>query len=69
MKVFIQQEIVEVRRLIKTLRDEAHIVRSSLAQVNAMIAGMEAMNDQEEYYDSLRSLKDIRRIGNDTLMG
>nr|GEU80537.1 hypothetical protein [Tanacetum cinerariifolium] len=45
------------------------IVRSSLDQVNAMIAEMETMNDQEEYYDSLRSLRDSRRIGNDKLMG
>ncbi|GJU94974.1 putative ribosomal protein S11, DNA-directed RNA polymerase, RBP11-like dimerization domain protein [Tanacetum coccineum] len=52
-----------------TIRDEAQTVRSFLAQVNAMIAEMEAMNDQEEYYDSLRSLRDSRRIGNNKLMG
>nr|GEV67941.1 hypothetical protein [Tanacetum cinerariifolium] len=33
-----------------------------------MIVEMEAMNDQEEYYDSLRSLRD-KRIGNDKLTG
>ncbi|GJZ53111.1 hypothetical protein Tco_0607996 [Tanacetum coccineum] len=38
-------------------------------KVNAMIAEMEAMNDQEEYYDSLRSLRDSRRIRNDKVMG
>ncbi|GKD46485.1 hypothetical protein Tco_1271130 [Tanacetum coccineum] len=47
------------------LRKEADIARSCLAQVNAMIAEMEAMNDQEEYYNSFRSLRDSIRIGND----
>ncbi|GJT35732.1 hypothetical protein Tco_0926151 [Tanacetum coccineum] len=34
-------------------------------KVNAMIAEMEAMNDQKEYYDSLMCLRDNRRMGND----
>ncbi|GJU58867.1 hypothetical protein Tco_1236633 [Tanacetum coccineum] len=38
-------------------------------KVNAMIAEMEAMDDQEEYYDSLMCLRDSRRMGNDKLMG
>ncbi|GKA17133.1 hypothetical protein Tco_0696970 [Tanacetum coccineum] len=36
-------------------REEAQAVRSSLAQVRAMVAEMEATNDLDEYYDSLRS--------------
>ncbi|GJV65618.1 hypothetical protein Tco_1476446 [Tanacetum coccineum] len=69
MNVFILQHIVESRCFVRVLRDEAGIARSFLAQVNAMIAKMEAMNDQEEYYDSLRSLRDSRRIENDKLIG
>ncbi|GJT77659.1 hypothetical protein Tco_1044384 [Tanacetum coccineum] len=69
MKVFILQQIAESMRFVRVLRDEAEIARSCLAQVNAMIAEMEATNDQEEYYDNLRSLRDSRRIGNDKLMG
>ncbi|GKB20047.1 hypothetical protein Tco_0853970 [Tanacetum coccineum] len=42
---------------------------SKYMKVNAMIAETEAMNDQEEYYDSLRSLRDSRRIRNDKVMG
>nr|GEU63641.1 hypothetical protein [Tanacetum cinerariifolium] len=69
MKVFILQEISEVRRLATVLRDEARIVRTCLAQVNAMIAELEAKDDQMEVYDSLMCLRDSRRIANDKLLG
>nr|GEW42473.1 hypothetical protein [Tanacetum cinerariifolium]GEW87272.1 hypothetical protein [Tanacetum cinerariifolium] len=69
IKVFILQEIAEAKRFIKTLRDEAHGARSFLAHVNAIIVDIEAMDDHEEYFDSLMCLKDSRKIGNDKLMG
>ncbi|GJT26979.1 ribonuclease H-like domain-containing protein [Tanacetum coccineum] len=68
MKVFILQQIAKSMCYVRVLHEEADIARRCLAQVNAMIAKMEAMNDQEEYYNSLRSLRDNRRIGNDRLM-
>nr|GEV37196.1 hypothetical protein [Tanacetum cinerariifolium] len=58
MKVFIMQEIVEARRFFRIQREEAQTTRSSLAYVRAMVAEMEAENDQDEYYDSLRCLRD-----------
>ncbi|GJX12308.1 hypothetical protein Tco_0204066 [Tanacetum coccineum] len=42
--------------------------RSSLSHVNAMIVEMEAMNDPDEYLDSLMCLRDSRRMGNDKLL-
>nr|GEV37194.1 hypothetical protein [Tanacetum cinerariifolium] len=66
-KVFIMQEIVEARRFFRIQREEAQTARSSLAHVRAMVAEMEAANDQDEYYDSLRCLRDSWRIGKDTL--
>nr|GEV57536.1 hypothetical protein [Tanacetum cinerariifolium] len=57
------------KRLAIVLRDEARTVRTCLAQVNAMIAEMEANDDQMEVYDSLMCLRDSRRIANDKLVG
>ncbi|GJV66232.1 hypothetical protein Tco_1477060 [Tanacetum coccineum] len=37
-------------------------------KVNVMIVDMEAMNDPDEYLDSLMCLKDSRRMGNDKLL-
>ncbi|GJV90071.1 hypothetical protein Tco_1534009 [Tanacetum coccineum] len=37
-------------------------------KVSAMIAEMEAMNDPNEYFDSLICLRDSRRMGNDKLL-
>ncbi|GKE53424.1 hypothetical protein Tco_1488580, partial [Tanacetum coccineum] len=50
-------------------REEAQAVRSSLAQVRAMVTEMEAANDLDEYYDSLRCLRESWRIGEDKLRG
>ncbi|GKD09084.1 hypothetical protein Tco_1188769, partial [Tanacetum coccineum] len=69
MKVFISQEIAEAKRFIRVEREEAQAVRSSLAQVRAMVAEMEAANDLDEYYDSLRCLRESWRIGEDKLRG
>ncbi|GJU76545.1 hypothetical protein Tco_1273615 [Tanacetum coccineum] len=41
----------------------------SLAQVRAMVTEMEAANDPDEYYDSLRCLRESWRIGEDKLRG
>ncbi|GKE57418.1 hypothetical protein Tco_1496603 [Tanacetum coccineum] len=69
MKVFIMQEITGVKRFIMTLCEEAQSARSSLAQVMAMVAEMEATNDQDEYYDSLRCLRDSWKMGEGKLRG
>ncbi|GJT77423.1 hypothetical protein Tco_1044148 [Tanacetum coccineum] len=69
MKVFISQEIAEARHFIRVQREEAQAVRSSLAQVRPMVAEMEAVNDLDEYYDSLRCLRESWRIGEDKPRG
>ncbi|GKE31069.1 hypothetical protein Tco_1450391, partial [Tanacetum coccineum] len=38
-------------------------------KVRAMVAKMEAVNDSDEYYDSLRCLRKSWRIGEDNLRG
>ncbi|GJU93726.1 coatomer subunit beta'-2-like protein [Tanacetum coccineum] len=67
--VFVRRQIAEARRFIWTLRDKAQGARSSLAQVNVMIAEMEAMNDSNECFNRLMCLRDSRRMGNGKLMG
>ncbi|GJS15573.1 hypothetical protein Tco_0410045 [Tanacetum coccineum] len=68
MKFFIEQQIAETRRFINVMREEAHSSRNRLAQLNAMISEMEAMNDPEEFYDALFCLRDDKRVEYNTLM-
>ncbi|GJZ25903.1 hypothetical protein Tco_0570156 [Tanacetum coccineum] len=60
IKFFIAQQIVEGRHFVNLMRDKAQTARNCIAQLNAMIAEMEAIKDQEEVYDSLICLKDDR---------
>ncbi|GJZ81582.1 hypothetical protein Tco_0646576 [Tanacetum coccineum] len=53
MKFFIEQQIAETRHFINVMREQAHSSRNRLAHLNAMISKMEAMNDPNEFYDSL----------------
>ncbi|GJY31647.1 hypothetical protein Tco_0415142 [Tanacetum coccineum] len=68
MKFFIVQQIAKGRRFVSHMRDEAQTARSFIAQLNAVIAKMEVMEDREEVYDSLMSLRDARRGENNKLM-
>ncbi|GJQ94207.1 hypothetical protein Tco_0005346 [Tanacetum coccineum] len=42
--------------------------RTYIAQLNVMISEMEAMEDQDEVYDSLMCLRDDKRAKNENLM-
>nr|GEX92860.1 hypothetical protein [Tanacetum cinerariifolium] len=68
IKFFILQQIDEARRFVNRQRDEAQTARNVLAKINAMIAEMEAMADQDEVYDSLMCLRDDKRAENNKLM-
>ncbi|GJS76057.1 hypothetical protein Tco_0725938 [Tanacetum coccineum] len=41
---------------------QAHSSTNRLAQLNAMILEIEAMNDPEEFYDALFCLRDDKRV-------
>ncbi|GKD16275.1 hypothetical protein Tco_1205433 [Tanacetum coccineum] len=69
MKFFKLQQISKARHFINVMCDEAQQSRNRLAQLNAMIAVMEAMDDPDEVYDSLRCLREDRRAENDKLIG
>nr|GEX77543.1 hypothetical protein [Tanacetum cinerariifolium] len=68
MKFFILQPITEERRFVNRMLDEAQGVRNCIAQLNVVIAEIEAMEDLDEVYDSLMSLRDTKRAENNKLM-
>ncbi|GKB63658.1 hypothetical protein Tco_0919844 [Tanacetum coccineum] len=43
------------------MRDEANAIRSCIAQTTAVIAELQAMEDQDEVHDSLLAAKDAKR--------
>ncbi|GJY74072.1 hypothetical protein Tco_0478503 [Tanacetum coccineum] len=61
-------QIAETRRFINVVREQAHSLRTRLAQLNAMISEIEAMNDPEEFYDALFFLRDDKRVEYNMLM-
>nr|GFA59874.1 hypothetical protein [Tanacetum cinerariifolium] len=59
------------RRVIDDLVDfngETDVPKNLIAQLNEMIAEIEAMEDQKEVYDSLICLKEDKRGENNKLM-
>ncbi|GJU73733.1 hypothetical protein Tco_1265138 [Tanacetum coccineum] len=69
MKFFKLQQISEASHFINVLRDEAQQSRNCIAQMNAMIVEMEAMDDPDEVYDSLKCLREDLLAENDKLIG
>ncbi|GJT01085.1 hypothetical protein Tco_0822254 [Tanacetum coccineum] len=69
MKFFKLQQISKAKCFINILRDEAQQSRNRLAQLNAMIIEMEAMDDPNEVYDSLKCLREDMLAENHKLMG
>nr|GEV79221.1 hypothetical protein [Tanacetum cinerariifolium] len=61
MKFFLVQKIAENRRFVKRMRDEAETVRGYIGQLTAVVAELQAMEDQDEVHDSLLAAKDAKR--------
>ncbi|GJU56104.1 hypothetical protein Tco_1229818 [Tanacetum coccineum] len=68
MKFFFEQNIAEERHSVNAIRDQADTSRACLAHVNVMIVEMQAMNNHQEVYDSLESLKELKEVENDKLI-
>ncbi|GJW80192.1 molybdate transporter 1 [Tanacetum coccineum] len=69
MRFFNAQQIVERRRFVNRMCDQVQTCRTLIGQLNALIAELEAMEDQGELFDTLMSLRDDRRNENDRLLG
>ncbi|GKC56120.1 hypothetical protein Tco_1083718 [Tanacetum coccineum] len=69
MKFFVAQQIAKGRRFINRMREEAQTSKNLIAQLNALIAELEALEDLGEVYDMLMCLKDDKVVENNKLTG
>ncbi|GKB26554.1 hypothetical protein Tco_0865955 [Tanacetum coccineum] len=69
MSFFKSQQIAKSRGFINRMREEANTVRNLVGQLNALIAEMEALEDQGELFDTLMDLRDDREAAQTKLQG
>ncbi|GKC94174.1 retrovirus-related pol polyprotein from transposon TNT 1-94 [Tanacetum coccineum] len=69
MSFFKAQQIAESRGFINQMREEANTARNLVGQLNALIAEMEALEDQGEVFDTLMDLRDDREAARTKLQG
>nr|GEW36556.1 hypothetical protein [Tanacetum cinerariifolium] len=60
-KFLLEQKIAESCRFVERMRSEVATSRDFIAQLNAVMAEFEAMENQEEVHDSWLAAKDARR--------
>ncbi|GKB51011.1 hypothetical protein Tco_0901764 [Tanacetum coccineum] len=68
-KFLLEQKIAESCRFVKCIRSEVATSRDCIAQLNAVVAEFEAMENQEEVHDSWLAAKDARMGEQDRLDG
>nr|GEW25467.1 hypothetical protein [Tanacetum cinerariifolium] len=69
MKFFKAQQISESCHFINRMREEVQTRQNQIAQLNALIAKMEAFDDPGEVFDTLMCLRDDVRVEHAKLMG
>ncbi|GJX54729.1 hypothetical protein Tco_0283098 [Tanacetum coccineum] len=69
MSFFKSQQIFESHGFINRLHKKANIARNLVRQLNALIAKMEALEDQGELFDTLMDLRDDREAARTKLQG
>ncbi|GJR66934.1 hypothetical protein Tco_0012999 [Tanacetum coccineum] len=69
MSFFKSQQIAKTRGFINRMHEEANTSRNLIRQLNALIAEMEAREDQGEMFDTLMDLRDDREAVNTKLLG
>ncbi|GKA95943.1 hypothetical protein Tco_0818038 [Tanacetum coccineum] len=60
MSFFKSQQIAETRSFINRMRDEVNTARNLFGQLTALIAELEAEQNQGELFDTLMDLRDDR---------
>ncbi|GKE33955.1 hypothetical protein Tco_1453277 [Tanacetum coccineum] len=68
MKFFFLQQNAKTRHFINIMREEAQTARNCIAQLNTLIAEIEAMGDADDVFDTLMCLKDDIRDENTKLV-
>nr|GEU74157.1 hypothetical protein [Tanacetum cinerariifolium] len=61
MKFFLVQKIAESCRFVNRMRDEAKTIRGCIGQLTAVVAELQAIEDQYEVHDSLLAATDAKR--------
>ncbi|GJR19589.1 hypothetical protein Tco_0968116 [Tanacetum coccineum] len=61
LKLFVTQQIAYRRGFITRMGPEVNIARNELGQLNALIAGLEALEDVGEVWDTIMCLRDEQR--------
>ncbi|GKB25859.1 hypothetical protein Tco_0865260 [Tanacetum coccineum] len=69
MNFFKAQHISELRCFVNRMREEVQACRNQTAQLNALIAEMEAFDDPGEVFDTLMGLRNDFRVEDAKLMG
>ncbi|GJV38650.1 reverse transcriptase domain-containing protein [Tanacetum coccineum] len=68
LKIFIEQQITDHRRVIARMRDEIRTSMNLISQLNALITELEASSDYEEVFDLVMELRDDRRDEEDNVV-
>ncbi|GKD26903.1 hypothetical protein Tco_1233117 [Tanacetum coccineum] len=61
LKLFVTQQIEDRRGFIARMGRKVNIVRNELGQLNALIAGLRALEDVGEVWDTIMCLRDKQR--------
>ncbi|GJW20858.1 hypothetical protein Tco_0031480 [Tanacetum coccineum] len=61
IRFFLDQKISESRRFVTRMHEEAETVRGCIAQLTALVAELQAMENEDEVYNSLLAAKDAKR--------
>nr|GEV47455.1 hypothetical protein [Tanacetum cinerariifolium] len=68
MKLSFGQQIKDMRGFVTLIRKEAHTSRNCIAQLTALVAKIEAIDDEEDMFDTLIYLRDDTQDENNKLM-
>nr|GEV85232.1 hypothetical protein [Tanacetum cinerariifolium] len=60
MRFFFNQKIVETCRFVTRMREEANTVMGCIAQMTALVAELQAMENQDEVYNGLLAAKNAK---------
>nr|GEV86404.1 peptidase C48, SUMO/sentrin/Ubl1 [Tanacetum cinerariifolium] len=61
MSFFLDQKIAESRRFVTLMHEESNIIMACIAQMTALVAELQAMENEDEVYNALLAAKDAKR--------
>ncbi|GKA80427.1 hypothetical protein Tco_0787023, partial [Tanacetum coccineum] len=58
IKFFFVQQVTDIRGVVNHMCEKSQTVRNIIAQLTSLVAEIEAIDDQEEVFDTLMCLRD-----------